>query len=488
MFRNFTHKKKSLFVAIALSLSAISYSATAIAEDNITTTNITIPSNPDFSNIYENVGKSVVNISVTQTVKPTQTMESTGDPLFDYFLKRMPQQQQRQYKARSLGSGFVLSSDGYIMTNAHVVANADTITVKFNDNKEFKAKIIGIDTDTDVAVIKIDSKNLPMVKIGNPNKLKPGNWVVAIGSPFGLENTITQGIISALSRNLPDDNYIPFIQTDVPINPGNSGGPLINLDGEVIGINSQIYSKSGGYMGISFAIPIDYAIKVADQLKATGKVSRGRLGIAIQSVTPELAGSFGLKTAIGALVNSVEEDSAAEKAGIQVGDIVLSANGQEITNSSLLPRIVGQLGPNQKVTLLVWRNNQQVTINAITMATTEKVADVAQNVDTEGKIKKIPRIGIAVTSLTPTQLKQAGTKYGILIQGTDDNAQLAGLLPNDIIIGVGNTPVTSLNQFIAIVAKAKQNDNLALKIVRSSGSQRFTLFIPVTVGADKKVK
>ena len=492
MLKNTTTKKKNILIMIALCAGILNYPTIALATNDTSSTNtLSVQNNlPDFSSIYENVGKSVVNISVTQTVKSSASVGSSGDPLFDYFLKRMvPPQQQRQYKARGLGSGFVISSDGYILTNAHVVANADTVIVKFNDNKEYKAKIIGVDTDTDVALIKIEATNLPVVKIGNPNKLKPGNWVVAIGSPFGLENTITQGIISALSRNLPDDNYIPFIQTDVPINPGNSGGPLINLNGEIIGINSQIYSKSGGYMGISFAIPIDYAVKVAEQLKATGKVSRGRLGIAVQSVTPELAGSFGLKTATGALVNSVEAGSAAAVSGVQVGDIVLSANGQEITNSSILPRIVGQLGPNQKVELVIWRNNKKITLNAITMQTkTIDSTNIAQNEDTNVKTKHIPQLGIAVASISQTQLKQIGIKSGILIQSTNDNAQLAGILPNDIVIGVGNTPITSINQLLSIVAKTKQDDNIALKILRNDGQDTFTLFIPITVGSDKDTK
>ena len=485
-------KPKNFILSVALCVGFASYPTIALAANNSATNNtITTQNNlPDFSSIYENVGKSVVNISVTQTVKSSANIGSSGDPLLDEFLKRMvPPQQQRQYKARSLGSGFVISSDGYILTNAHVVSNADTITVKFSDNKEYKATLIGLDTDTDVALIKIDAKKLPMVKIGNSNKLKPGNWVVAIGSPFGLENTITQGIVSAVSRNLPDDNYIPFIQTDVPINPGNSGGPLINLNGEIVGINSQIYSKDGGYMGISFAIPIDYAIKISDQLKATGTVSRGRFGITVQSVTSELAGSFGLSTATGALVNSVETDSAAAKSGVQVGDIILSANNQEITDSNILPRIVGQLGPKQKITLVIWRNNKQITLTAITMEAPKSDAQsVIQKSGTSGKVKHIPSLGIVVIDLSTSKLKQIGIKYGILIQLANDNAQLAGLLPNDVIIGVGNTPVTSINQFLSIIAKTKKGDSLALKITRKNGQEPFTIFVPITVGASKDSK
>ncbi|MFN7094382.1 MAG: Do family serine endopeptidase, partial [Burkholderiales bacterium] len=357
-------KKKLILSLIALSLMTIS----SYAVNEITSSpSVNRVALPDFSPIYDSVGKSVVNITVTQAVPGQMPGFSTGDPFFDYFLRRMvPPQQQRQYKAHGLGSGFIISADGYILTNAHVVANAEQVVVKLNNKREFKAKIIGIDRDTDVAVLKIAAAGLPVVKFGDPNKMKPGNWVLAIGAPFGLENTITQGIISALSRDLPDDSYVPFIQTDVPINPGNSGGPLINLNGEIIGMNSQIYSKSGGYMGISFAIPIDYAVKVADQLKATGKVKRGRLGIAIQPITSELAKSFGLAGTNGALVNSVEANSAAAKAGLQVGDIILKINGQFITNSNLLPRLVGQLGPDKKLNLEVWRNGKTITLTAVT--------------------------------------------------------------------------------------------------------------------------
>jgi serine protease Do len=278
------------------------------------------PSYPDFSAIYASVGNSVVNIKVTQVIQAPNgpAFGGTGDPMFDYFFRRMIPQQQQKYKQRSMGSGFIISNDGYILTNAHVVKNADNVSVKLSDKREFKAKIVGLDSATDVALLKIAANNLPAVAIGNPNLLKPGNWVVAIGSPFGLENTITQGIISALSRNLPDDTTVPFIQSDVPVNPGNSGGPLINLQGQVIGINSQIYSNSGGYMGISFSIPIDYAMRIADQLKATGKVVHGRLGIAIQPLSEQLASSFGLTSAQGALVNGIDPGSSAEKAGIKL--------------------------------------------------------------------------------------------------------------------------------------------------------------------------
>ena len=438
---------------------------------------------PDFSAIYDNVGKSVVNINVTTEVQPQQNplFGSTGDPMFDYFFKRMMPPQQQKYKQRGLGSGFILSSDGYILTNAHVVSNADSIVVKLSDKREFKARLIGADTTSDVALLKIAANNLAPVKIGDPNALKPGNWVVAIGSPFGLENTITQGVISALSRNLPDDSTVPFIQSDVPINPGNSGGPLINLNGQVVGINSQIYSKSGGYMGISFSIPIDYAMRVVNQLKATGKVVHGRLGIAVQPITDDLAQSFGLSSAKGALVNGVEPGSSAEKAGIQVGDVILKINGQEVYDTAILPQVVSNLGPDKPVDLTIWRNNKAINIVATTMAAQAPSSTNIAN--TQAQPKQIDKLGIVVSPLTGDQLKQLGNKIpgGLVIQSVNSNAQFQGVAAGDIIIGVANTPVTSLKQFMNIVNKLKPNSTIALKILRSDGQQFVTVFVPITV-------
>lgn len=443
---------------------------------------------PNFSAIYDNVGKSVVNITVTQEVTPqgNPMFGNSGDPMFDYFFKRMLPPQQQKYKQRGLGSGFILSADGYILTNAHVVGDADNITVKLNDKREYKAKLVGVDMTSDVAVIKISANNLPRVKIGNPNLLKPGVWVVAIGSPFGLENTITQGIISALSRNLPDDSSVPFIQSDVPINPGNSGGPLINLDGEVVGINSQIYSKSGGYMGISFSIPIDYAMHIAEQLKLSGKVVHGRLGIAIQPVTEDLALSFGLGSARGALVNGVDPDSPAEKAGVRVGDIILKANGREVTDTAILPQIVSNLGPNKEVKLLVWRNNQTLSLVAITVAA--NIPQTATNLN-QSQNKQLPKpinkLGIVVLPLSSTQLRQFGGKIsgGLVVQSVSSNAQFAGVASGDIIIGVANTPVTSLEQLVKLVSRYKPGQSLALKILRYTGQQFVTIFVPLAISA-----
>jgi serine protease Do len=477
------NKKLILALLAAISVSTPSF-ATTIPN---TSASGVVSAYPDFSAIYDSVGSSVVNINVTQNVTPQGSQfGSTGDPMFDYFFKRMVPQQQQKYKQRGLGSGFILSSDGYILTNAHVVNNADSVTVKLSDKREFKAKVVGVDMTSDVAVIKIVAKNLPSVKIGNPNKLKAGNWVVAIGSPFGLENTITQGIVSALSRSLPDDSAVPYIQTDVPINPGNSGGPLINLNGEVVGINSQIYSKSGGYMGISFSIPIDYAMRVADQLKSTGKVVHGRLGIAIQHVTEELASSFGLNSAKGALVNGVDAGSAAEKAGIEVGDVILKANGQDITDTSKLPQIVSNLGPNKPVSLVIWRNNQQINLTATTMASDVNGTIVASSNSNsnQGASKQITKLGIAVAQLNAKQLQQLGLKLNsaLLIQSVNGDAQFAGLASGDIILGVANTPVASLEQFVKIVDRYKNGQTIVLKILRSDSQRAITMFLPFTVG------
>jgi serine protease Do len=316
---------------------------------------------PDFTELVERQGAAVVNISTTQTVRSNQRGAQPfpfdeNDPMYEFFRRFIPRQPgmpglpgtPRQFESRSLGSGFVVSADGYILTNAHVVDSADEILVRLTDKREFKARVIGADKRTDVALIKIDATALPTVRLGDPGLLKVGEWVVAIGSPFGFDNSVTAGIVSAKGRSLPQENYVPFIQTDVAVNPGNSGGPLFNMRGEVVGINSQIYSRSGGFMGISFAIPIDVAMDVQAQLRASGKVSRGRIGVVIQEVTKELAESFGLSQAQGAAVNAVEKGGPAEKAGIEPGDVILKFDGKPIASSGDLPRIVGSSKPGSR--------------------------------------------------------------------------------------------------------------------------------------------
>ncbi len=317
---------------------------------------------PDFSELAERQGPAVVNISTTQVVRNSgQLMPfpfDESDPAFEFFkrfMPRLPGGVPRESENKSLGSGFLISADGYILTNAHVVDGADEVLVRLTDKREFKARIIGADKRTDVALLKIDATALPSVKLADPAQLKVGEWVVAIGSPFGFDNSVTAGIVSAKGRSLPQENYVPFIQTDVAINPGNSGGPLFNMRGEVVGINSQIYSRSGGYMGVSFAIPIDVAMEIQQQLRSTGKVSRGRLGVVIQEVNKDLAESLGLARVMGAVVNSVEKAGPAEKAGIEAGDVILQFDGKPIGNSLELPRMVAATAPGTRVNLQVWR-------------------------------------------------------------------------------------------------------------------------------------
>ncbi|MGH8671472.1 MAG: Do family serine endopeptidase, partial [Burkholderiales bacterium] len=317
---------------------------------------------PDFTGLVDREGLKVVNVSTTQTLVRSPMLPQMPNlpedhPFYDFF-KRFgpPQLAPREFEAKSLGSGFIISNDGYILTNAHVVMAADDITVRLTDKREFKAKVIGADKRTDVALLKIEAKGLPMVTMGNPDRLKVGEWVVAIGSPFGFESSVTAGIVSAKGRALPSDSYVPFIQTDVAINPGNSGGPLFNLSGEVVGINSQIYSRTGGFMGLSFAIPIDVAMGVADQLRTSGKVSHGWLGVMIQDVTEDLADSFGLNEARGALIAKVDTDSPADKSGLKPGDVILSFAGKPVQTSADLPRIVGNTKPGEQVAVTLWRD------------------------------------------------------------------------------------------------------------------------------------
>jgi serine protease Do len=325
---------------------------------------------PDFTDLVEKQGAAVVNISTTQIIQGMQGIPNIpeDDPFYEFF-KRFAPQIPREQESQSLGSGFIISSDGYIMTNAHVVDHADKITVRLTDKREFRAKVIGADRRTDVALLKIDATGLPKITVGDPNKLKVGEWVVAIGSPFGFDNSVTAGIVSAKGRSLPQDNFVPFIQTDVAINPGNSGGPLFNMNEEVVGINSQIYTRSGGSMGLSFAIPIDVATQVADQLRTSGKVTRGRIGVTIQELTRELAESFGLSKPNGALVSNVEKNAPADKAGIEVSDVILKFDGKPVNTSSDLPRMVAAVKPGTKVVVELWRKGKlkQVTVEVAEM-------------------------------------------------------------------------------------------------------------------------
>jgi serine protease Do len=431
---------------------------------------------PDFTALVEQYGPAVVNISTTAKVQAQQQQFQVpgepGDPFYEFFRRFQIPMPQGDAIRRGVGSGFIVSADGYILTNAHVVDDASEVTVKLTDEREFNAKVIGSDRRTDVALVKIDAKNLPVVRIGEASKSKVGEWVAAIGSPFGLENTVTAGIISAKSRSLPDENYVPFIQTDVAINPGNSGGPLFNMAGEVIGINSQIYSRTGGYMGLSFAVPIEVAMKVKTDLQKYGKVTRGRLGVTIQGVTQELADSFGMKKAQGALVASVEAKSPAEKAGIKTGDIILAVDGHDIEKSIDLPRIIGESRPGTAVKLKVWRQGDTKELSAsLGEAPAEKVAKA------EAPAKAKPsKLGVAVRPLTEDERKQIESEGGLLVEQADGPAAKAGVQAGDVILAFNNQPVKSVDQLRRLVDKSR--GSVALLIQRE-GSK---IYVPIRLG------
>lgn len=445
---------------------------------------------PDFTELAEKQGPAVVNISITQNMRasPTQLPGMLGDEQLQEFFKRFgipnfPGQNggaQPDYKSQSLGSGFVISSDGYILTNAHVVSDADEVIVKLFDKREFKAKIIGVDKRTDVALVKIEATGLPKVVIGDPNKLKVGEWVAAIGSPFGLENTMTAGIVSAKGRALPQENFVPFIQTDVAINPGNSGGPLFNLAGEVVGINSQIYSRSGGSMGLSFSIPIDVALEVTNQLKASGKVTRGWLGVVIQELSKELAESFGMKNTNGALVAGVEKGGPADKGGVEAGDVIIKFDGKPITSSSDLPRAVGAAKPGKAVPVEVLRKGSDKTLS---VAIGEMPSDASESAQANKPPVKqdADRIGLILKELTPQQKKKLNGKNGLLVMDALGAVAQAGIRRGDVILGLNNTEVQSLEQFNKQLAGFAAGKSVALLVLRGEN----TLYVPVKIPSAK---
>jgi serine protease Do len=432
---------------------------------------------PDFSALVEQNGPAVVNISTTAAPVRTQMQlpqipGEPGDPIQDFFRRFQIPMPQGDAIRKGVGSGFIVSADGYILTNAHVVDDASEVIVKLTDKREFKAKVIGVDRRTDVALVKIDARDLPTVRIGDATKARVGEWVAAIGSPFGLENTVTAGIISAKSRSLPDETYVPFIQTDVAINPGNSGGPLFNMAGEVIGINSQIYSRTGGYMGLSFAVPIDVAMKVKTDLQKYGKVSRGRLGVTIQGVTQELADSFGLKKAQGALVSAVEPKSPADKAGVKTGDIILAVDGRDIENSIDLPRIIGESRPGTAVTIKVWRQGETRELRAsLGEAPAEKVA----RADSESKVKP-SKLGLALRPLTEEERKQIEAEGGLLVEQAEGPAARAGVQAGDVILAFNNQPVKSVDQLRRLVDRSR--GSVALLIQREGNK----IYVPIRLG------
>jgi serine protease Do len=432
---------------------------------------------PDFADLAEQAGPSVVNIRTTEKARNMGRGGGQLDPGLEEFFRRfgIPMPNNRGPRGnedeedvptrRGIGSGFILSADGYVMTNAHVVDGTDELIVTLPDKREFKAKVIGADARTDVAVVKIDATGLPAVKIGDVGKLRVGEWVMAIGSPFGLENTVTAGIVSAKQRDTGD--FLPFIQTDVAINPGNSGGPLINMRGEVIGINSQIYSPSGGYAGISFAIPIDEAIRVSDQLRASGRVIRGRIGVRIAPVTKEVAESIGLGKPVGALVQGVEPGTPAEKAGIEAGDIIVKVDGRTVEKSGDLARMVGATKPGSKVTLQVFRRGSYKDVSA-TVAELDAdkpragVPGDAPSSSAAGKAQ----LGLVVTDLTEAQKKELRVRGGVRVESVEGAAARAGLREGDVVLSIDNAEVADVKQFGAIVGKLDKSKAVTLLVRR----------------------
>ncbi|MBV8783942.1 MAG: DegQ family serine endoprotease [Gammaproteobacteria bacterium] len=481
----------ALFAGAPLGAFYVAESAHAAPAATVPTAPVPAAANPaaqlpDFSTMVQRYGPAVVNITVVSRGTPAvNSGDDSGDddngngndqnPFgpnspFAPFFRGLPFQAPPQGPVRGEGSGFIIRNDGVIMTNAHVVNGASEVTVRMTDRREYTAKVIGVDTKSDIAVIKIAAKDLPTVKLGDSKGLKVGEWVLAIGAPFGFENSATAGIVSAKGRTL-DTGYVPFIQTDVPINPGNSGGPLFNMRGEVVGINSQIYSRSGGYQGVSFSIPIDVALQVSQQLQTSGHVTRGKIGVTIQPVTQGLADSFGLPQPEGALVSSVEKGGPGERAGIEPGDVILKLNGQPLNDSGELPVLVAAIAPGTSVNLEVWRNhaarNVSVTLGALE---DKRTAANLTGPQSGGKL------GLSVRPLSPDEQRQGNLKSGLVVERSAGPAAAAGIQPGDVVIAANGTNVTSAEDLKSAVEKSK--GHIALLIQR--GEAR--IFVPVRVG------
>ena len=436
---------------------------------------------PDFSGLVAEAGGAVVNVSVTE--KPAKISSPNGqgdgdDPLSQFF-RRFQQQQpgpDRTPPSRGVGSGFIVSPDGYVLTNAHVVADASEVTVTLTDRREFAAKVVGIDKASDVALIKIAATGLPTVRFGDPSKLRPGQWAIAIGSPFGFENSVTAGVISALGRPLNDGSqqtsYVTFIQTDAAVNPGNSGGPLFNIDGEVIGINSQIYSRTGGYMGVSFAIPIDLALNVKEQLQKNGKVVRSRIGVSVQDIRQQLALSFGLSAPHGALISAVDPTGPSEKAGLKAGDVITSVNGRNIDHSWDLPAIISQLPPGSSARLGVWHDRKATEVTVKTVLLEDSPTQVARASAEDGTGK----LGLKLRSLQPNEQQELHTKGRLLVEDVSGPALAAGLQPGDVLLGVNGVGVATVADLKREVARA--GHNVALLVQREDAQ----IYYPVDVG------
>jgi len=483
MFKVEGHKLRSGLLAFALALTA---GATFLPVESVHAQTRTLP---DFTDLVDQVGPSVVNIRTVEKVAQRGGGNGEMDEEMQEFFRRFfgqplpgtPRQgprpnrpQQEEERPRGVGSGFILTADGYVMTNAHVVEDASEVLVTLPDKREFKAKIIGADKRTDVAVVKIEATGLPAVKVGDISKLRVGEWVMAIGSPFGLENTVTAGIVSAKQRDTGE--YLPFIQTDVAINPGNSGGPLINMRGEVVGINSQIYSRSGGFMGISFSIPIDEAIRVSEQLRTSGRVSRGRIGVQIDQVTKDVAEAIGLGKAQGALVRGVEAGSPGEKAGVEPGDVITKFDGKAIEKPSDLPRLVGNTKPGTKSTLTVFRRGSSRDLS-VTIAEIEPEKPAKRATDRDEPAAKpsasaaLKSLGLAVSDLSDAQKKELKLKGGVKVDAANDAAARAGLREGDVILAVGNLEVANAREFEAAVAKADKAKSLSVLYRRGDWAQ-----------------
>ena len=466
--------------AVAPLPAAIVAPAPAVAAAPATTVTL-----PDFTRIAATNGKAVVNIQVVGGIKTANRGGADAPslprnhPLYEFFRQFQDPRYGgggggREAPVFGAGSGFIVSPDGVILTNAHVVQGADEVTVKLQDRREYRAKVVGSDARTDVAVLKIDAKNLPVAPLGKSRTLSPGEWVLAIGSPYGLESTVTAGVVSATGRNL-QDGQVPFIQTDVAINPGNSGGPLFNTRGEVVGINSQIYSQTGGYQGLSFSIPIDLAVRIKDQIVATGKVQHAKLGVGVQEVGQAFADSFNLETVEGALISNVERGSPAEKAGLKSGDVIRRANGKTIVSSGELPALMTLSKPGDKVALDVWREGKLVRIDATLGDAAEKPRR-GQDQELAGATDNSAKLGLSLRPLEPIERRQSGIAAGLVIEDASGAALIAGVEPGDVLIAVNGRPVSSVEQVRDMVSKASKS--VALLIQR--GGEK--IFLPVRIG------
>jgi serine protease Do len=472
--------RATLMSSALVALAAWPLMSAQVASAAMSASSVCTPSLPDFTPLVSRYGPAVVNIEVIE--KAPEGGGQGDDPLNDFFRRfGIPapggDEQRREEPVRGAGSGFIVSADGYILTNEHVVEGASQVTVRLVDQREFPARVVGSDQRTDIAVLKIAATGLPTVRIGDPAKLQPGQWVLAIGSPFGFENSATAGIVSAIGRSLPTENYVPFIQTDVAVNPGNSGGPLFNLQGEVVGINSQIFSRTGGFMGVSFAIPIDVAENVERQIIAVGHVVRGKIGVTIQEVTADLADSFGLSSPRGALVSSVESKSPAALAGIQPGDVVLAVDGHQIQHFGELSSRISAMRPGSEATLTLWRDRQDRTVRVRVVELKEPQTALAGSAARPAPVVRKPnQLGLTIRPLAPQEKAEARTSGSLVVEGVTGAAELAGVEPGDIILGVDGRRISTIEE-LETAARESHKKSIALLIQRDAAQ----LFLPVPV-------